>query len=154
MNSVHLFNHHLHGLLLDYSYISPNLTSINDFAIVILVGSPYNWNAQLPCRYTYKVICLLGKFHKTYSVLVKKNYKLTHPVAPLKLQHTLCDWLYVRAILAPRNSYVNNISLKSQKLLPGVQYTNKTKPSGSTQTGLGWTLPFTFTQYTQQCYIR
>ena len=86
---------------------------------------------------TYKVIGLLGNFHKTYSVFVKENSKLTHPVAPLKLQHTFCDWLCAQAILAPRNSYVNNISLKSQKLLPGVQYTNYTKPSGSSQTGLG-----------------
>jgi len=79
MNIVHWFNHCLYGLLLDYSYISPeseeetiSLTSINDFAIIILVGSTYNWNAQLPGRYTYKVICLLGKFHKTYSVLERK----------------------------------------------------------------------------------
>jgi len=35
-----------------------------------------------------------------------------------------------------------------------VQYIDYTKPSGSTQTGLGWTLPFTFTQYRQQRNIR
>jgi hypothetical protein len=49
MNLVHWFNHRLHGLLLDYLHISPksaeetkSLTSINDFAIIILVGSTYN----------------------------------------------------------------------------------------------------------------
>ena len=93
-----------------------------------------------------------GKVSQNLLSLGEGKLQVNPHSGPIK--HTFCDWLCERAILSPRNSYVNNISLKNRKLLPGVQYTNYKKPTGSSKHGLGCTLLSTFINYTQQHNIR
>jgi hypothetical protein len=137
-----------------------------------VVRSPYtNWNSQPRCRCTYKVICLLGKLHKTYSVFVKENYQLIHPVAltnfniyfgassvsKLFLHPEIRMW--ITPVLRFRNYYQDLFGAQTRiwscdvKTLT-TQCMNKWRASWSSYLSACPRVTFTFTKYTQQCNIR